>query len=258
MKQLFTLVQKEWLEMVRNYRIIWVPITFILIGLTDPITTYFLPDILKSAGGLPEGAVVSIPTPAAPEVFFMSLNQYNLLGILVIVLLNMGSVSNERKSGVISMILVKPVSYVNFISSKWIASIILIIPSIILGSLSSWYYTSILFGKIPFEEFINSVLIYSVWILFVISILLFLNSFLSSSMMIGFISVVIIMIINLIGGLLSKRMAWSPGQLSSYVGEYLVSGQFSEYLIGSLALTLLLTFICFLASVFLFRRSIAE
>ncbi|WP_108671493.1 ABC transporter permease [Peribacillus acanthi] len=258
MNQLLTLVQKEWLEMVRNYRIIWVPITFIIIGLTDPFTSYFLPDIIKSAGGLPEGAVVSIPTPSAPEVFFMSLEQFNLLGILVIVLLNMGSVSNERQSGVISMILVKPVSYVNFISSKWLSSIILIFPSIILGSLASWYYTSLLFERIPFAHFINSIVIFLVWIMFVISILLFLNSFLSSSMMIGFISIIIIMIINLIGGLLTKQMAWSPGQLSKYIGEYLITGKFSQHTSASIVATLIISFILFLGSVLLFKRSIAE
>jgi len=122
MSQWFTLLQKELLEMTRNFKWIWVPISFILIGVMDPLSTYYLPQILNTIGDLPEGAVIDIPTPPAPEVLMMSLANYNLLGILIIILTTMGLISGERKSGVAGMILVKPVSYFSFVTAKCIVS----------------------------------------------------------------------------------------------------------------------------------------
>ncbi|HAQ07252.1 MAG TPA: ABC transporter permease, partial [Bacillus bacterium] len=145
MNQWLTLFNKEVLEMARNYKWIWVPITFIVLGVMDPLTTYYMPQILDSVGGLPEGAVIEIPTPTAIEVFIMSMSEYQTIGILIIVLSMMGIVAGERKSGVAQLILVKPVSHISFITSKWASSLVLMLLSLFLGLLASWYYTGVLF-----------------------------------------------------------------------------------------------------------------
>jgi len=62
------LYKKEWLEIIRSYKLIWVPLVFILLGAMQPVTTYFLPEILANAGNLPNGTVIKIPTPHASDV----------------------------------------------------------------------------------------------------------------------------------------------------------------------------------------------
>ena len=114
MSQWLTLFQKEIFEMWRNFKWIWVPITFILLGVSEPLTSYYMKHILDSLGGLPEGAVIDIPTPTAGAVLASGLSQYTTLGVLIIVLSTMGIIAGERKSGVAAMILVKPVSYLFF------------------------------------------------------------------------------------------------------------------------------------------------
>ena len=61
MSQFTVLFQKEWKESVRNLKWVWIPIVFILLGIMEPITTYFLPQILESAGNMPDGAVFQLP-----------------------------------------------------------------------------------------------------------------------------------------------------------------------------------------------------
>jgi len=36
------LLKKEWLEMLRSYRIVWLPLLFILLGISDPLTNYYM------------------------------------------------------------------------------------------------------------------------------------------------------------------------------------------------------------------------
>lgn len=61
MKQWFTLLNKEFLEMARNYKWVWMPITFVLLGVMDPLTTYYLPEILNSVGGSQKGQYLKYP-----------------------------------------------------------------------------------------------------------------------------------------------------------------------------------------------------
>lgn len=66
---------------------------FLLLGSSTPLSTYFMPQILENFGGLPEGAVIDIPTPTGTEVLAQTLSDFGLLGVLVLTLALMGIVS---------------------------------------------------------------------------------------------------------------------------------------------------------------------
>ena len=78
MSKWLVLYKKEWLEIIRSYKLIWVPVVFILLGAMQPVTTYFLPALpLANAGNLPKGTVLEIPTPHASEVLAQTLQQFS-------------------------------------------------------------------------------------------------------------------------------------------------------------------------------------
>src|SRR5690606_36374281 len=105
-------------EMARNFKVIWVPLTFLFLGAIDPLTAYYMPKIIDALGGLPEGTVIEIPLPSPGESLLMSVGQFDTLGVLIIALMLMGTVAGERKSGVAEMVLVKPVPVGFYISAK--------------------------------------------------------------------------------------------------------------------------------------------
>ncbi len=49
------LLQKEWRENTRNFKILWIPLVFIIFGILEPVTNHYLPEIMKSVGNMPEG-----------------------------------------------------------------------------------------------------------------------------------------------------------------------------------------------------------
>ncbi|WHY75674.1 ABC transporter permease subunit [Neobacillus sp. WH10] len=222
MNQWMTLLQKEIVEMWRNFKWIWVPITFILIGVQQPIITYYMPQILDLAGGLPEGAVINIPTPTAGEVLIQGLGQYTTLGVLIIVLSTMGIIAAERKSGVAAMILVKPVSYRSFVTAKWAGALLLMWFSFLIGYLTTWYYTGVLFEWIPVEDFFQSFFFYGLWLTVILTITLFFSASLLVPGLAGFISLAVVMIVSLVSNTLSNLLEWSPSQLTSYASKILL------------------------------------
>jgi ABC-2 type transport system permease protein len=254
MSQWLTLLQKEILEMWRNFKWIWVSITFILIGVQQPLTSYYMPQILDSLGGLPEGAVIKIPTPTAVEVLIQGLGEYTTLGVLIIVLTTMGIIAAERKSGVAAMILVKPVSYFSFVTAKWAGALLLVWFSFFIGYLATWYYTGILFAWVPVGDFIQAFFYYGLWLTVILTLALFLSASFLAPGIAGFLSLAVVIIFSLVSSTLSNRLEWSPAQLTSYANEILMSDGIPEQALPASLIATLCIIVLLWLSIFVFRK----
>lgn len=252
--QWITIFQKETLENARNFKWIWVPLVFILLSIMDPLTTYYMPILLENFGNLPEGAEINIPTPPPPEVFWMSFSQLNLLGVLVILLMSMGLISAERKSGVSEMVLVKPVSYAAYVTAKFASTLLLTLVSAFVGLLASWYYVNLLFGDIPFSYFIGSFSFYGVWLMFIVSISIIMNTAFRTPGLVGFLSVAIIILSSGINSVLKTRMEWLPPQMNAYIKSYLSTGSIPGELWTTMLVTLGITIVLLILSIFILRK----
>src|SRR5690625_357528 len=171
--QWITLFQKEIKENWHNKKWIWVPLVLVLITIMDPLSYYYLPQIIDAVGGVPEGSVIEIPELVPDEVIMMSLAQLSMFGVMIVALISMGTIAGERKTGVTEIILVKPISYVHFITSKWAAYFVLVVGSLFIGMLVSWYYINILFGDLTFLTLIKVVGFYGLWFIFVLTLSIF-------------------------------------------------------------------------------------
>ncbi|OMF34746.1 hypothetical protein BK133_12040 [Paenibacillus sp. FSL H8-0548] len=217
------MVEKELLELVRSFKLLWVPLVFILLGIMQPVTTYYMPVILMQTGGLPEGTVIEMPMPLGAEVLAQTLQQFSTIGILVLVLVCMGTVSSERNSGAASLILVKPISVLAFIGSKWTAMLILTWGSLSTGYLASWYYTGLLIGTVPFAKMASSLLVYGLWLTFVITVTILFSSLLRSPAAAAFCAIGGTLALSLLISLFPKALGWSPGALSGFASQAVVS-----------------------------------
>jgi ABC-2 type transport system permease protein len=254
MSQWLTLFQKEILEMWRNFKGIWVPITFILLGVSEPLTSYYMPQIIKSFGGLPKGAVIDIPPPTAAEVFIQGLSQYTTIGVLIIVLSTMGIIAAERKSGVAAIVLVKPVSYFSFVTAKWAGGFLLLWLSLSIGSIATWYYTGILFEWIPAGDLILSFFLYGLWLTLVLTLTVFFSAILLNPGIAGFLSLAIVILFSIVGSTLSNWLEWSPSQLTSYANEVLMLRGVPDDTLPASLLSITCILLLLWVSVFIFRK----
>ncbi|MGM8216304.1 ABC transporter permease [Bacillaceae bacterium W0354] len=229
------MLRKELLENWRNFKWIWMPIVFIIFAIMDPITTYYLPIIMESVGGLPEGATFSIPMPNPAEAVLMSFSQLGTLGVLIIVVISMGAISGELKSGVYELILSKPVHYGNYITSKFISLSLISIVSLLIGILASWYYVNLLFGDLSLTKVLVATLFYACYLLYVIGVVILVNTLFKSPGAVAFISIIIIVVINLFSSIYQHLLTWSPALVSDHVFDYLLNGKiFSDLWISAL------------------------
>lgn len=253
MKQWSTLFKKEMLGNFRDKKWLWVPLVFIILASMDPITTYYLPAILDAVGGLPEDAVFHLPEINQSEALMMSLSQLSSLGVLMIALISMGTIASERKSGVAELILVKPIPYRSYITSKWVALLVIVWVSYLLSMLVAWYYISRLYGVIPTSEFLIVTFFYGLSLTFVATLSIFYNTLVRSAGLVAFFTVGTVMVFSLVTNLFGKRWSYSPSNLSAHISEFLQTGSIPNALYASGIVSILLCTLLIIASISIFR-----
>lgn len=220
MKGLVVLFQKEWRENTRNFKVVWIPLVFIFFGLSEPLTSYYLPQILESVGSLPENTVISFLEFTPAQIMIATMGQYQFVGMLVLILSFTGSISGERIHGTGTLIYVRPISYFHYVLSKWKVISIIALGSVWLGLLTSWYYTEMLFGKVEASDFFAFAGTYSVWIVFVVSVIVAASSWLTTGGALG-VSVVLILLIQIVDSLIGAYWTISPWKISLYAEQWL-------------------------------------
>ncbi|WP_163971022.1 ABC transporter permease [Oceanobacillus halotolerans] len=252
--QWMTLFKKELLENWRNVKWIWVPLVIILLAILDPLANYYMPQIIDMAGGMPEGTAFELPEFSPADAVMMSLGQLSTMGVLVIVLMSMGTISGERKSGVSELILVKPVSYWNYVSAKWTSYLLLIWLSLFLGLFVSWYYINLLFGELSFVAFIQVVFFYGLWLTFVISLSIFYNTLVKLPGLVAFLTIATIIAMSGITQVFSHVLAWSPNMIAQHIHEMLLIEQIPGDLIGAAIVTFILSILLIIGATFTLQK----
>ncbi|PAK46780.1 hypothetical protein CHH87_00575 [Bacillus licheniformis] len=254
MNSFFMLFQKEWTESWRDGKLLWLPVILILLGLIQPLSLYYMPQIIDMAGNLPEGSVIDIPRPRGEEVMASTLSQFGTVGTANFVFSVMGSIVHERNQGSLSLVMARPVSPLQYIGSKWLQQVLLVLVSFAASYGLAFYYTNLLFGKVEFDRFLVSLSVYSIWIIFVMSVTMFFSALFRHIGGIAGMSICFIAFVSLAGSLFPRFTEWMPDKAKSQADYFIMHGSwdhaFGWMVFSSLGIVILL----FMCTVFVFKR----
>lgn len=250
MNQFTVLAKKELMQMIREMKVIWLPLVFILLGVTQPLMNYYLPEILEMLGG-GQGITIdpSMTIQSGGEVLASTLgSQYDQLGIMIIVISIMGIIQSDKASGMLAFILTRPVKVGAYIGGKIFSNYLLVAFSITVGYIISYIYTYFLFTEVPFTHVIIALLYYLIWALFIVSFTSMISTIFNSQGVIALISIVFILGCRVIVGLNPVLDNINPASMSNYAMELLVLGRLNTSVIWSVFTTLILSTLAFYIS----------
>jgi ABC-2 type transport system permease protein len=236
MNHIIVLTKKEFVQMVREFKLIWLPIVFVLLGITQPVVTYYLPSILKALGGS-QGITIdpSLTPQTGGEILASTLgSQFDQLGIMIIVVSMMGIIQSDKVNGMLGFILTRPVNVLSYIGGKLISNYLLICFSLAMGYFTSYLYVYYLFTSVPFSDIVVALLFYLVWVLFMISFNTMISTIFNNQGVIALISIVFLMICRIIVGLSPVIDFVNPAMMSKYAMEVLITGSVNSSIIGNL------------------------
>ena len=146
--------QKEMLEQWRTYKVLIVVAILFLFGLTSPLLAKFTPEMLAAVPGIPAGLSDVIPTPTIADAISQYVKNMSQFGILLALLMTMGSVAQEKERGTAALVLTRPVSRATFLLAKFAGLAVTFTASLTLAALGCWYYTLLLFDALPWGPFL--------------------------------------------------------------------------------------------------------
>ncbi|MFC6333416.1 ABC transporter permease [Paenibacillus septentrionalis] len=240
MNSLQILLVKELRESWRSFKLIWIPIVFILLGVSDPLMNYYMEDILQAVGNMPEGIEIVGLALQPLDVLMASTGQFQLTGVIVIIAVFIGSISRERSNGTATLIYIRPVSATAIVMSKWLVSTLVAGVSALLGYAGSMYYTSILYGGISLQAGATIIGTYFVWLLFVMAVTVALSAAFSTGVA-ATIAIILIPIGGMIDSLLGSYWHISPWKLVNYGVMLTANDQLNDYYWKTLSITIAIT-----------------
>ncbi len=226
MNNSIVLIKKEYVQMLRDFKIIWLPIVFIFLGATQPIVTHYLPSILEALGG-GQGIIIdpNMATQKGGEVLASTLgSQFDQLGLMILVISMMGAIQTDKENGMLAFILTRPVTVTSYVGGKIVSNYLMVAFSVTIGYVTSYLYVNFLFTAVPFAHLITGLLLYLIWILFIVSFTTMISTIFHSQDMIALISIVFLLACRVIVGLNPIMDLLNPASMSKYAMETLVTG----------------------------------
>lgn len=150
-----TLLFKEWREQWRTWRGVILIAVLVISGLISPLLAYYTPALLRSVPGMPAGFADLIPDPTTADAVGQYLKNVSQFGVLLIVILAMGSVAQEIERSTAAMLLARPVRRSALVLSKWLVWSAVLALGLALSALLAAAYTWILFEPLPLLGFIQ-------------------------------------------------------------------------------------------------------
>ncbi|WP_431028686.1 ABC transporter permease subunit [Lysinibacillus sp. LZ02] len=255
MSDFVTLFSKECREAWRGFKFLWMPLLFILLGISDPLMNYFMEDILNAVGNLPEGFSITLPNYLPIDLLYASTGQFQSIGLIVLVVTFAGTISRERQNGTATLIYVRPISFATFFMSKWAVASLLGIMSAIAGYTGSMYYTAILYGPVEIGAFIKMVLTYCVWVLFVAAVTIALSAMFKTAIAITM-AIVLLPVGLIMDSLIGSFWSVTPWKLATY-GVQFISGGTSEHYTITLIFTCILMVIAMIIGIVFTKKNAA-
>lgn len=125
---------------------------FLIAGISGPVLTHMLPDLVRSQTSSNMRIIVGKQT--AVDAIKAYLGNVSQLPMLAVILIAMGAIAEERSRGIAELILYRPVSRAAYLLAKATAYSTMTLAAIALGAIAAFYYTALLFSSAPFGPFL--------------------------------------------------------------------------------------------------------
>ena len=209
-----TALRKELIELARTYRLLVAAVLLIFFGLASPLLAKYMRELM---GMIPDVGDLTaiIPIPTTIDAVIQYVKNTSQFGILLALLLGMGSVAQEKEKGTASMVLVKPMPRSIFILAKFTALVLLFSVTVLAAGLACYYYTYLLFEALDVGAWLglNALLILQILLFAAITILC--STLLRTQIAAGGLAVGIMLVLLIFGAVpgLSKYL---PGELTNW------------------------------------------
>jgi len=213
-------MKKEFYEFQKTGKLIAIIITFLLFSIISPITAKIMPELMKS---ITAEITIIVPPPTWKDAFLQFFKNLNQMVFLIVVLLFIGGIAEEKNRKTASLVVSKGVDRKKWVLAKFFFQISLVFSLTSISFYLCYYYSVILFPDTKFDTAIQSCVLYLIYMLFIISLTIFSSTIGNNTIQAGgiFISIFIILVLL---NMIPSIKDYNPMYLSSLENQWITSG----------------------------------
>lgn len=207
-------LRKELLELQRTRRLLVIAVVFVFFGFLSPLTAKLTPEIIKL---LPEGELIAemIPDPTIADAVIQYNKNISQFGIVLALLMTMGTVVQEKDKGTAALMLSKPLPRAAFLGSKFAALSLAFMMGLVLSGAAAYYYTILLFEAPAIGSWLALNVLMLLFLLVFVALTLLCSVVSRSLIVAGGLGFGAMAIVSLLG-LLPAIGDYMPGQLTKW------------------------------------------
>ncbi|MCL2545730.1 MAG: ABC transporter permease [Oscillospiraceae bacterium] len=124
MRQFIAMTKKEFFESTATFRLYILLAAFLIFGMMSPLIAHLMPTILESAMA-DTGITMTLPEPSAMDAWTQFFSNIGQLGMLALVIVFCGIMSNELSRGTLTNLLTKGLKRRTVILAKFLSASLL-------------------------------------------------------------------------------------------------------------------------------------
>ncbi len=252
MRGYYAFVKKELTESLKSYRALILLAVFFVFGMMSPLLAKLTPEILASMAI--EGVSITVPEPTAVDAYSQLFKNLTQMGMVVLLLVFGGMLSNEIARGTLLNMLTKGLSRHAVILAKYTVAVLLWTAALTLSALTTYGYTVYLFGNGVIDHLLFALIGFWLFGAFVLAFILLSSAVIKGSFG-GLILTAVTLLVLLLLNIAPALVKWNPISLaSSYMGLFL-GGVTVESLFPAVGVTVVATVASLGLAMFLFGKS---
>jgi len=244
-------LRKEILFQWHSRRLFIVLAVYLAFGMLSPLLARFTPELLGSLEGAEQFAEL-IPEPTIRDAIGQYIRNLTQFGFILVILLGMGAIAGEKERGTSVMILSKPLPRWAFVTSKFVAQMMVYALAFLLAATASYFYTSMLFGPMAILDLVLVNLLLFAWLSVFVAIALF-GSALGNTTAAAAGIALLVSVMFLIVGTIPNYGTLFPGGLTVWANQ-IAAGEAITPNAGTLTMSLVLVILAILAGLAVFER----
>ncbi|MCL1997735.1 MAG: ABC transporter permease subunit [Turicibacter sp.] len=235
-------LRKEITEIIRTKWLLVIACVFGGFSILSPLTARYVSEILSfTLDALGEDTFgLALPPPDFTQSYMQFYGDIGQMGVIALILLSMNVLLRELKSGTAFTMFMKGLAPGAFVLAKFTARAVALLLILLVAVSMVQFYTYLLFEQIfPFANLISSALLVWLYLLFILSFMLFAGALLKSTAIVALLAFGL-WIIMLIIGAIPRIGQIMPVALSGVRPFEVLSGYHSEYLFWSILVAVIL------------------
>jgi ABC-2 type transport system permease protein len=202
------------LELIRAWRtrrLIVLLAAFVIVGLGDPVLTYFLRDLVSR--GPRDGVHVILPRPTALDGITGVAGSLAELGTLVVAIVAAASLVFDGRPALAAFYRTRLLRPVRLVLPRYLVVTAAALVALAAGTLAAWYETAVLFGAVPAVALAAGFALEALWFCFVTSLVLAFASVVRGAGAAVGSAIAVLLALALLGSV-SVISSWLPTRLS--------------------------------------------